>query len=261
MKLKFCVDSKDAIPESLAEHYTEKDGKFYLQVDGAVERTKLDEFRDQNIELRKKVESLEKKAISPEERKEYAELKELKGKLDEKTLVEAGKVDEAVEARTKAMKESTDKRIAELEKSLSERTAAIATLKIDNTLTALAGKQGARTEALPDIISRGREIFSIDPETGDVTARDREGRERFGVDGKPLKVDEWINELPKSAPHLFTPSTGGGSASQSGSSTSTGNPWKPDSLNITEQGRIYKADPAKARRLAAEAGKKLPEAP
>ena len=36
------------------------------------------------------------------------------------------------------------------------------------------------------------------------------------------------------------------------------NPWKNDSFNLTEQGRLLRDDPAKARSLAAEAGITLP---
>ena len=35
------------------------------------------------------------------------------------------------------------------------------------------------------------------------------------------------------------------------------NPWKKETFNLTEQGQIYKRDPALAERLAKEAGKKL----
>jgi len=32
------------------------------------------------------------------------------------------------------------------------------------------------------------------------------------------------------------------------------NPWKPETFNLTQQGKILKEDPAKATRMKAEAG-------
>ena len=48
-------------------------------------------------------------------------------------------------------------------------------------------------------------------------------------------------------------SAGGGLNGRSPGKEKAPNPWRKDSLNLTEQGRIRRADPERAKRLQAEA--------
>ena len=58
MPLKFKFKSREEIPAELASHYVERDGAFVLDVEGAVEKTRLDEVRSTNVALRREVDSL-----------------------------------------------------------------------------------------------------------------------------------------------------------------------------------------------------------
>jgi hypothetical protein len=85
---------------------------------------------------------------------------------------------------------------------------------------------------------------------------------RATITGKPLAdfVAEWSKSDTGKA--FVLNGSGGGGANGSGGGNNggggDGNPFKSGaSFNRTEQGRLLKADPAKARRLAAEAGVKL----
>ena len=51
MALKFKHQSKDEIPEAQRALYVERDGAFLLDVEGAADKAKLDEFRANNIAL------------------------------------------------------------------------------------------------------------------------------------------------------------------------------------------------------------------
>ena len=51
MALKFKAKSKEEIPNELQALYVERDGAFVLDVDGAVEKSKVDEFRNTNVAL------------------------------------------------------------------------------------------------------------------------------------------------------------------------------------------------------------------
>ena len=51
MALKFKAKSKDEIPAELVNLYAERDGAWLLDVDGAVEKTKLEKFRATNVAL------------------------------------------------------------------------------------------------------------------------------------------------------------------------------------------------------------------
>jgi hypothetical protein len=85
---------------------------------------------------------------------------------------------------------------------------------------------------------------------------------RATITGKPLAdfVAEWSKSDTGKAFVLNASSGGGagGSGAGGGNSGGDGNPFKQGaSFNRTEQGRLLRTDPSKARRLAAEAGVKL----
>ena len=51
MALKFKFKTKDEIPAEHLPLYAERDGAWLLDVDGAVDKSKLDEFRTSNVSL------------------------------------------------------------------------------------------------------------------------------------------------------------------------------------------------------------------
>jgi hypothetical protein len=53
MALKFKFKSKDEVPAEHQSFYVERDGAFFLDADGVVEKSKLDEFRSNNNALLK----------------------------------------------------------------------------------------------------------------------------------------------------------------------------------------------------------------
>ena len=53
MALKFKFKTKEEIPTEHLSLYAEREGAWVLDVDGAVEKTKLDEFRNTNVSLLK----------------------------------------------------------------------------------------------------------------------------------------------------------------------------------------------------------------
>src|SRR5687768_15012963 len=58
MPLKFKFKSREEIPAEHQALYVERDGAFVLDVEGAVEKTRLDEFRSTNVALRREVDAL-----------------------------------------------------------------------------------------------------------------------------------------------------------------------------------------------------------
>ena len=61
MALKFKFKSKDEVPAEHLSLYTERDGAWLLDVEGAVEKTKLDEFRTSNVALLKERDELKQR--------------------------------------------------------------------------------------------------------------------------------------------------------------------------------------------------------
>ena len=82
--------------------------------------------------------------------------------------------------------------------------------------------------------------------------------EKVKLDGdKLLGLDDQLKELQKSDAYLFGDSGKvGGGTNPPGAGNSEVNPWKPETFNLTMQGKILREDPAKATRMKAEAGVK-----
>ena len=80
--------------------------------------------------------------------------------------------------------------------------------------------------------------------------------EKVKLDGEQLLgLDDQLKELQKSDAYLFGESGKVGSGTNPpGAGTGEANPWKKDSWNLTQQGKILLEDPAKATRMKAEAG-------
>ena len=76
----------------------------------------------------------------------------------------------------------------------------------------------------------------------------------FDKDGSPVGIDDTLKPLKESSPHLFKTEQPGGYKPNGGGNPPAANPWKKDSFNLTEQGRIYKENPTQAKELAAAAG-------
>ena len=79
--------------------------------------------------------------------------------------------------------------------------------------------------------------------------------ENVKLDGdKLLGLDDQLKAIQQSDPYLFGDSKVGGGTNPPGADNAEINPWKKDSWNLTQQGKILLEDPAKATRMKAEAG-------
>lgn len=75
-------------------------------------------------------------------------------------------------------------------------------------------------------------------------------------DGTVAGLDEQINPLKQSKPFLFKDGKpkGSGYEPAGGNGENKVNPFKKETFNMTEQGRLFKENPALAKSLAQEAG-------
>jgi hypothetical protein len=80
--------------------------------------------------------------------------------------------------------------------------------------------------------------------------------EKVKLDGEQLLgLEDQLKAIQQSDPYLFGESGKVGSGTNPpGAGTGEANPWKKDSWNLTQQGKILLEDPAKATRMKAEAG-------
>jgi len=213
--LKHVLDSLDQVPEALRGFYAEKDGKFYLQVDGMVPKARLDEFRETNVKLMKANDEL-KNAFDSLGGITAEEIAELKTKASGKSKEEVDAlVNAEVEKRVKKMREDYDAQVGKLAEDVKGRDAQLSRLLIDNELTAAASKLGVRGEAMTDVVLRGRSTFTV--ENGKPVAKNEKGEIVYGKDGTtPLAVSEWLAERAKDAPHWFQASQGSGARGNAG---------------------------------------------
>jgi len=82
--------------------------------------------------------------------------------------------------------------------------------------------------------------------------------EKVKLDGEQLLgLDDQLKTLKETDPYLFGESGKVGSGTNPpGAGNPEVNPWKPETFNLTLQGKILMEDPAKATRMKAEAGVK-----
>jgi transketolase len=80
--------------------------------------------------------------------------------------------------------------------------------------------------------------------------------EKVKLDGEQLLgLDDQLKTLKETDPYLFGDSGKvGGGTNPPGAGNPEVNPWKPETFNLTLQGKILMEDPAKATRMKAEAG-------
>lgn len=252
MALKFKYANAGEVPAELKSFYSEREGAFYLDADGVVEKTKLDEFRQNNIALTNQLKKFE--GIDPDAVRQLAAEKQ---RLEDEQRLKDGKFQEVLEARLKTARSDWDKQFAAVTSERDTLNNRLTAIQIDQAVVNEATKRGLRATAIPDITARARNTFKL--VNGVPQAFDGETI-RTGKDGvSPLTLAEWVDALVSDAPHLFEANAGGGAAgSGSGGAGSAAarairNPFRRETWNLTEQMKLQKSDPALAARLKAAA--------
>lgn len=204
MKLKYRIKTLEGLDESVQPLYRkDEDGSYILDVEGAVGKDRLDEFRNNNVLLQQQLDKL--KDVDPAK---YKELMEIERKVQEKELIEAGKVDEAVELRVKSLKEDLGGKVETLTQQLSTANGQLSMLMIDNVIKTCAVKQGVLPGAIDDVVLRAKTVYQM---TNGKPVPMQEGKVVYGKDGEtPMGPEEWMGQLKKTAPHLFQGFTGTG---------------------------------------------------
>jgi len=216
MGLKFVVDSLEGLDESIAGLYSKDDnsGKYTLQVSGAVDKSKLDEFRDNNVALMKSAEeakaALEKfKGLDV---KKYRELMKAQEDLEGKKTIKASKVDAIVAERMSSMRAELTAANKALQTDLQATQSKFESMVIDRSITDASLAHKVNSSAVSDVLLRARSVFQV--KDGKLVA---DGL--YGTDGvTPITPEQWVKGLQKTAPHLFMQSSGGGASGSNGRS-------------------------------------------
>lgn len=144
-KLKMQLDNLDGLDESLHGFYEERDGKFYLNLDGYEDPAALKRAKDHEKEARKKAEK---------------ELRELRQEFEDfRAEVEMNNDDKSrKKGDIAALEQSYKDKIAKLEQkyqqALAERDTQINKLLVDNVAETMAAELSDVPELLADIIRK-----------------------------------------------------------------------------------------------------------
>jgi hypothetical protein len=229
--LKATVKALTEVDEKYRDLYKQVGEEFVLDLDDGEFKTRISEFRNNNIELTRQLEEMTKKGASVEDlQKKLAEFDGIDvdaakeamtqaQQMKDKKLLDSGKIDELIAERTDRMRQDYDGKVTALEKALEKAVGSagefkskLSTVVIDNSLQQAVSQVAAvRKGAMQDIIARGRSVWSLDDQ-GNPIPNGPDGSVLYGADAKtPLSMTEWAESLVKDADYLFDASSGGGS--------------------------------------------------
>lgn len=204
MGLKYQIAKLEDVPENVRTLYKPEGAGYVLDTEDVVPKTRLDEFRNNNIQLQQQLDKL--KDVDPVK---YAELIKLQQEVEEGQLIKAGKLEEVVALRVTNMKRDLETQLNGTKSELAQANTQLAMLMIDNAVRQEAVKNGALPTALDDVVLRARTVYSM--EKGQPVPKDDKGQVIYGKDGQtPMAIGDWLISLKKAAPHLFAGSQGGG---------------------------------------------------
>jgi len=244
-----------ALPESQRTWYTEKDGKFTVDLskvefeDTGGLKTALEKERQAVKDAKAAAKQAIADALKAYEGIDPVKTKALLAKFDneeEATLIAAGKLDEVITRRmskhTAAQQKLIDEATAR-EKAAQETANTFKGRVLDNHIRAAAAKAGLHPFAVEDALLRARSLFSLDAK-GEAVQLGTDGVPVLGKDGKTaFTPTEWLESMKETAPHWFPVSGSGGGAGGSGGASGNGKTITRaafDALSPTERAKVVK---------------------
>jgi len=291
MPLNAVVADINSVDESVRGFYKEADGKFVLDVaatDGfalenvtglktavSKERKRADDA-ETNL---KAFEGLDANAARAalQALQEYGDITPQKAKeaIDTATRLsafdpekEADKIaEQKLKDRETQLKTVFDQQIADLTAKLeaAQKTSdglkgQLHNLMIDNVVKTELAALNPLDDARDAIELVAKQAIRLTEKDGQVIVEvvDGQGLPRLNNDLSPMTVGQYLAELRETKPGLFKPDPIQGLGTKPGHNSppasTTTNPWKKETRNLTEQMRILKENPELAKRLKAEAG-------
>lgn len=250
-KLKAVLDSLDGLDEARAELYTQgDDGRYYLDAEGVDDlpdvqglKKKRDELLEAQRKLREQLKAFD--GLDPEAARQALEELEAREADKLKDKGEFDKLREKIEAKH-------SEEVAKIRAEVEKRDGFIERLLIENALSEAIEKAGVLPqyrEAVKALLrQKGPKVVQDDGDYRAVFETD------MGEATISTYVETWARSDEAAA---FLPASGksgsGATGSGGGSGSGHANPWKKETFNITEQGRITRENPDLAKRLKAAA--------
>lgn len=246
MPLNFEVESLDNLDEPIAALYTkdETSGKYFLNVEGAVHKSKVSEYRDNNIKLLKERDELKAKMVDKSEidkiQEQFeaekaqlaSELEKLKASKEElkddkskdnseelkqlnKSIKQLEAIKKAQESELTSVKTELSKQIDEIKQQFESKSRAYNTVLLNSAVNEAAVAAGVDPNALAAVKALATTTFKIEGDS--IVAYDpNDGSPLFSKDGSTnLSVKEWAANLKETMPQLFIQPKGAGTQKSS----------------------------------------------
>lgn len=274
MPLKAVVENLDGVAAELHALYVERDGKFVLDIDQDSIRVHpnvtalsnaLTAQKEDNRKVKARVAELEAKIKGLPEDFDPAEVETLRERVaeleaavegdpksKEKQQKEAARLREMLDQKMASERKKWDTEKADLQRQISERDTRIARLLIDNGLDAAMDSANIDPKYRKAVRAMLRDQVKVVDKDGNYAAV-------VETDLDPeLPLDRFVADWSQSDDgRAFVGQPKGGGAGGGQGSNTTKNPWSKDHWNMTEQGKLIRENPTKARQLAKEAGKQV----
>ena len=247
MALKAVYSSQEEIPEAHRELFSEKGGKWEIQVEGM--KTEADIERLQvGLEKERNEHKATKEKLRPFQGLDPEDVRTKLETLASTKSVDENKINELVEARIKTRIAPLERENQELKTKTQEQEGIIGDFKsketkrtVTDTVRDAASKLKVRQEALDDVLLWGQNVFKV-TEDGKVATEDG------------LTPDLWLADMQQKRPHWWPESSGGGAGGSGGGGSFAENPFSAEHWNMTKQGEMLRENREKAEKYAKAAG-------
>ncbi|WP_302806422.1 hypothetical protein [Cloacibacillus porcorum] len=263
MSLKFRITKAewDGLDEGIRKLYGEKDGNYQLTVDGlddaAELKVALNKERQRASEFEKIVKQWNGTGKKPEE---VVEMLRKAAEEEEQRKKDKGEYESIITQ----LKESKSKELALKDEALKTMRQTLDSYLIDAEATRVLSESGGNATLLLPHVKKATQVVE-DKGAYAVRVIGSDGNPRVNSKGEYLGIKELVEEMKENESFqcAFAPSDkkGGGAGGSGGGASGaafSGNPWKKETWNLTEQYRLYKENPVRAKAMAQEAGVTLP---
>ena len=203
LKFKVSKEEYDKLDDAIKAFYKADGDNFMLEAEGAVDKSKLDEFRQTNVDLLKKQKSLEGVDLE-----KYNNMLETERKIRDKELIDKGDIDTLIEERLAAQKSDYEAKLVTAQGNAETATGKYHSLVSKTEIEGAAFKAFGLAKIRPDahdaVMAQIKSKFSVG-EDGMVIAKDGD-KILTGADGN-LTIAEFDESQPD---FMRVPNTPGG---------------------------------------------------
>lgn len=224
--LQYKLETLEGLDEKFHEMYEQKDGAYFLKVEGVVPKYHADKILGEKAELKTRLDSIEQARLEAEAERQ---------RIEEQARIDALKKNGDIESLEKSWKERLDAREAELLQQIQEKNEALYKETVEVKALSIAGaiKESARPLAMGYIKSRLRlgddGIVRVVDEQGNLTAS------TIDEFKESLKTNPMFQDIV-----IVNTNSGGGAA---GSGFGGGAAKKPNEYTVQEMKELRASNP------------------